>query len=230
MPYKNVVFIQMQKRLLNDPRWYMMSNKAQLLLIKIWLALSHFDNRLTKDEVALISILRYDLPLNEMKSCLAEIKTNFPNFKGNKHFYYWKKFEEYTNYIPKRKSLGNPKEIPRKEHIDIDMDIDIDKERKKKTKPLDLSDSEFLESLKTNPVYKHVDLNHEFQKMDIWITNNPGRKKTRRFIVNWLNKIERPVTFAPKPKPKADPHCDICIGKGRILDGPQKGAQCLCVK
>lgn len=125
MPYKNIVFIQLQKRLLNDPRWYMMSYTAQLLLIKIWLALSHFDNRLTKDEVDLTSILRMDLPIGEIRGALQEIKKKYPNFKSNKHFYYWKDFNEYTNYIPKGKSQGKPREIPSTEHIDIHIDTDI---------------------------------------------------------------------------------------------------------
>lgn len=93
-----------------------------------------------------------------------------------------------------------------------------------------LSDENFLKDLKTNSVYKHINFDFELGKMDAWLSTRPGRKKTRRFIVNWLNKIEAPVNFAPKPKPKADPTCDICQGKGRIPDGQQKGAQCLCVK
>lgn len=56
-----------------------------------------------------------------------------------------------------------------------------------------LSDFEFLESLKSNPAYRGINLEAEFGKMDAWLSTKPGRKKTRRFIVNWLNKIERPV-------------------------------------
>ena len=29
--------------------------------------------------------------------------------------------------------------------------------------------------------------------MDEWLERHPGRKKTRRFIITWLNKVERPV-------------------------------------
>ena len=41
----------------------------------------------------------------------------------------------------------------------------------------------------------------------------------------WLN-----VKSKSKPEPKSNPNCDICKGKGIILEGTQKGAQCLCVK
>jgi len=61
--------------------------------------------------------------------------------------------------------------------------------RKKKTK---LTDEEFLESLKANEVYKYININIELGKMDAWLLVHPGRQKTRRFIVNWLNKIEKP--------------------------------------
>ena len=29
--------------------------------------------------------------------------------------------------------------------------------------------------------------------MDAWLLAHKGRKKTRRFVVNWLNKIEKPL-------------------------------------
>lgn len=32
------------------------------------------------------------------------------------------------------------------------------------------------------------------------------------------------------PEPKPDPACEICQGKGKILEGSQKGAECICVK
>lgn len=56
-----------------------------------------------------------------------------------------------------------------------------------------LSDEDFLKSLKTNPAYKHVDLDFELNKMQAWLSTHPGRQMTRRFIVNWINKIDRPL-------------------------------------
>lgn len=51
----------------------------------------------------------------------------------------------------------------------------------------------FMEDLKNNPAYSHIDLELELARMDAWLSVNPRRKKTKRFIVNWLNKIERPL-------------------------------------
>jgi hypothetical protein len=29
--------------------------------------------------------------------------------------------------------------------------------------------------------------------MDAWLLARPGRKKTRQFVINWLNKVEVPL-------------------------------------
>ena len=105
----------------------------------------------------------------------------------------------------------------------------VDKDKEKDTRNVTLSDDDFLKTLKANTVYKGINIDAELGKMDAWLGTRPGRKKTKRFIINWLNKVEAPVNFAPKPEPKADHNCDICGGKGRIQEGAQRGAQCLCV-
>lgn len=56
-----------------------------------------------------------------------------------------------------------------------------------------MTDDEWLKALPTDPAYKHIDLPHELAKMDSWLSINTHRQKTRRFIVNWLNKIPKPV-------------------------------------
>lgn len=56
-----------------------------------------------------------------------------------------------------------------------------------------LSDEEFIKSLKNNPAYTHINIDIELAKMDAWLSTRQGRKKTRRFVVNWLNKIDKPL-------------------------------------
>lgn len=55
------------------------------------------------------------------------------------------------------------------------------------------SDSDFLETLKTNTAYRHLSIDSELSKMDAWLAAHPGRKKSRKFVVNWLNRIEAPL-------------------------------------
>jgi len=66
--------------------------------------------------------------------------------------------------------------------------------KKKRLSPID-----FIESVKVNPAYSHVDFDIELAKMDAWLLlpSNKGRKKTARFILNWINKIDRPVSVTP---------------------------------
>jgi len=65
-----------------------------------------------------------------------------------------------------------------------------------KTKP---TDQEWMESLKD--LYPWVDLATEMKRIDAWLSINPRRQKTKRFIINWLNKVEKPLEPV-KPKPK----------------------------
>jgi hypothetical protein len=60
-----------------------------------------------------------------------------------------------------------------------------------------LTDEEWLLGLKKNPAYQHIDLPVELGKMDAWLLTHPGRKKSRQFVVNWLNKIEKPMKVVP---------------------------------
>jgi len=97
-----------------------------------------------------------------------------------------------------------------------DKDKDKDKDNNSK-KPL--SDEEFLKKLESNPAYKEIDIKRELDKMDAWLSTRPGRKKTRRFIVNWLNKIDKPL----KSKPYKEPHwTDDPKTKKDFIEGKQK--------
>lgn len=61
------------------------------------------------------------------------------------------------------------------------------------------TDEEFMAVLKANPAYSHVDWTQEMGRIDAWLSANPSRKKTRKFVVNWLNRIEKPMAVGGKP-------------------------------
>jgi hypothetical protein len=81
---------------------------------------------------------------------------------------------------------------------DKDKDKDIYKERIVKGKQ-NLSDEDFIKKLKETPAYKNINIDNELAKMDAWLLVHKGRQKTRRFIVNWLNKIDKPMDIIAKP-------------------------------
>jgi hypothetical protein len=114
MPYKNIVFAKLEKRLFNDPRWYMMSEPAQLNFIRFILFASETYNKIPRSEEAIKRAFKTDQDLETIRATIKEIQINFPKFKTNKHFYYFDDFEEKTNYIPHkeipRKSQGLPKD------------------------------------------------------------------------------------------------------------------------
>ena len=58
------------------------------------------------------------------------------------------------------------------------------------TKP---TDEEWMASLKD--LYPWVDVPTELKRMEAWLSINPRRQKTKRFIINWLNKVEKPLSI-----------------------------------
>ena len=51
-----------------------------------------------------------------------------------------------------------------------------------------LLDEEFWAEMRRH--YPDIDVEAESRKMDAWLLARPGRKKTRQFVINWLNKVE----------------------------------------
>ena len=114
MPYKNIVFAKLEKRLFSDYRWYMMSEPAQLNYIRFILFAAETYNKIPKNLQAIKKAFKTDQEVTEIESTIHEIKNSFPKFRENKHFYYFEGFDEKTNYVPEkgklRKSQGLPKE------------------------------------------------------------------------------------------------------------------------
>jgi uncharacterized protein YdaU (DUF1376 family) len=48
--------------------------------------------------------------------------------------------------------------------------------------------------------YPTTDVDEELRKMDAWIALHPGRRKTRKFIIGWLNRCQTELAPEP-PKP-----------------------------
>lgn len=64
------------------------------------------------------------------------------------------------------------------------------KKRTKETKDTRTTE-EFVEDLKK--IYDYIDIDLELKRMDAWLLTHPDRKKTRRFVTNWLNRVEKPM-------------------------------------
>lgn len=55
---------------------------------------------------------------------------------------------------------------------------------------------DFISKLRTDPFYSHVDFDVEVERMRRWLarSENKGRRMTERFVLNWVEKIDRPIT------------------------------------
>jgi len=51
-----------------------------------------------------------------------------------------------------------------------------------------LLDEEFWSEMRRH--YPNIDVEAESRKMDAWLLARPARKKTRMFVIGWLNKVE----------------------------------------
>ena len=85
----------------------------------------------------------------------------------------------------------------------------------------ELTDDEFIKRAKE--LYEHVNVDEELLYMDGWFLSNPNRKKTRKFITNWLsrsNKRNKPIVVnKPVPKyykPRPVVHCVACDSTGIV--------------
>jgi uncharacterized protein YdaU (DUF1376 family) len=74
--------------------------------------------------------------------------------------------------------------------------IDEDKTPQRKN---NVVDEAWIADIKRH--YPTIDVDEELRKMDAWIALHPGRRKTRKFIVGWLNRCQ--TELAPEPQKPA---------------------------
>jgi len=122
------------------------------------------------------------------KKTLVVVKkdTGVTTYQFNKDFDTWLPVSKKT--LVSKKTIIAQKLVSKKTHTKESIKY-IQKKR--------TGDEEFLSSLKT--MFTWIDIDAELVKMDAWFLANPERQKTRRFIVNWLNKIPKPLKVKKDP-------------------------------
>ena len=66
-------------------------------------------------------------------------------------------------------------------------------DKPKQPQPDKLSDEQWIQSVKANPIYKGLDIDREYGKMVTWCEVNRKIPSRKRFI-NWINRAEKPIT------------------------------------
>jgi uncharacterized protein YdaU (DUF1376 family) len=83
--------------------------------------------------------------------------------------------------------------------------LNSDEKPKRVAKPVD---SAWIVDIKRH--YPTTDVDDELRKMDSWIANNPGRRKTRKFIIGWLNRCQPELPPEPaQPAKEVPPEYDF---------------------
>lgn len=199
MPYKNIHWIKLEKRLLEDPRWYMMCEQSQLNYVKFLLLSAYNSHLIPKNLKAIKLALKTNQRLSTIKKTIQEIKQNFPKFKETNDFYYFEGFEERTNPTYFGKSQGNPREflgsVQNKKKKKNKNKIKIKEEDKEEKNPtaaallkilnLPSTDQKWAEDIISRYPFRHY--LEEAKDMLTWWEE--GRKKLKRpksAYKNWI--------------------------------------------
>ena len=79
--------------------------------------------------------------------------------------------------------------------------------KKENIKRKKITDEEWLQEIRNNPAFEGVDIDKQLSLMDAWLSTKPGKQKTRRFIVNWLSRADKPIKTKSTQHP-IQPHTD----------------------
>lgn len=90
-----------------------------------------------------------------------------------------------------------PPEVEEEEEVEEEGEGRFDAKKKPASRTPKLTDEEWLESLKSNPAYKGLDVEALYHKMLAWCDVR-GKKPTRARLLNWLNREDKPMTGTAK--------------------------------
>ena len=184
-------WIKLYRDLLDDAEWAELSPPNAKFLIMLWLLASEDKGELPNTKKI---GFRFRMPEKSVKSIISELS-------------HWL-IQDDINPISDCHQLG-PSETETETYTK-------EREREVEAPPLRatvLVDNDWLIGLGHNPAYTHINMAVEIGKMDAWLAlpKNSKRHKTRSFVLNWLNKIEAPMSGGngkakPPPfPPKTDP-------------------------
>lgn len=202
MAYKNIHFIKVKMELLEDHRFLFHLNDRQKGLYLMLLALAGKTNNAICDDMTFI-MGRLNLKDISRKD-LEKISEVYPKFKLIEGFWKFDNFDHEHNQILTRNIPGISQEYAKNTQSVDKNRIEKNRKRIEKKRSIQRCTEQFLLDLKTNPAYSHINLDREFKLMDAWLEENPGRVKSKRFVIGWLNRVE-----APLPKEQSNPYAGL---------------------
>ena len=218
----------MEKRLLNDYRWYTMSHLAQLLYLKLILLAAETYNKIPADVPLMKMAVRLDVPEETFEKALIEIFNNFPKFKCKKGICSFQEFDHKTNWVA-------PKELPRKSQgvpkVVVDKEEDKEEEQYKEffrfcsTYPKKKAKEKALQSFRKLQI-KNGLLEKILKAIDRQKHSDQCKKDNGQFIpfpATWINQKrwedEEKISHPHEKIMTPNLSCEACNGSGRLSDG-----------
>ncbi len=130
-----------------------------------------------------------------IQSIKADIQGRKEDIEGNKSGH--SGFEKGTSTVAKEVIQGQNSGAIRKNHVGTNIEPDKEPERdahtKKKPPRVLIDDEEWMATMEANPLYEGIDIRRLQAKMVVWCQVN-HKQPSRRRLVNWLNREEKPMT------------------------------------
>jgi hypothetical protein len=178
-------WVKLYRELLDDEEFHVLSPQSAKVLILLWLLAAEDQTMqgLLPNKKKIAFRLRVSEKL--LESSLSELS-------------HWV-VQDASDMLVERKQLVSS-ESESETETETETENRGREQRTKATTPLRATvvNDEFFLELKKNPAYAHIDMERENGKMDAWLAlpANRNRIKTRKFVLNWLNKIESPLNVA----------------------------------
>lgn len=182
-------WIKLYREILDDPQWHGLDGECAKTLVMLWLIASEDKTHqgLLQEEKKLAFRLR--LSESKLRQQLSKLS-------------HWL-IQDDIKMISSRYQHDIP-ETQTQTQTETEKERDTKREKTKESPLTALQlENQFLEKLRANPAYTHIDLSRELAKMDAWLMSRPGRRKTKRFVVNWLNKIDPGLPQSVPARPAA---------------------------
>lgn len=147
----------------------------------------------------------YEETLKGLKQGFSELFMElFSNCSGGCH--------ENDSIVPAAEASGPQEGQP---EADAEAPRQPETPKPPKAKITKMTDEEFIAALKANTAYRTLDIDHELSLMDTWLLANPGRKKTPKFIVGWLNRNIRERREIAPPQQGGQPQAKKFSAQGQ---------------
>jgi hypothetical protein len=157
-------WIKLYRDLLDDKEWHDLDPKAAKLLVMLWLIASESDN----GELPAVDVIAFRIRI-DIKACTTLLS----------QLSHWLDIDAISSGYQ-----DDPSET----------EEEIEKEREVESPAGQDTDESFWDELAK--LYTWANLPQEKAKMQAWLLTprGRGRKITRRFVVNWLNKLDKPIS------------------------------------